>query len=57
MEIITKDPSVGRLEIAKLMGDITEDGVKYHLEKLKSKGTIKRIGGDKGGYWEINKKA
>ena len=26
-----------------------------HLEKLKAEGIIVRIGGNKGGYWHINK--
>jgi ATP-dependent DNA helicase RecG len=33
--------------------DITEDGVKYHLDKLKDAGRIRRIGPDRGGYWGI----
>lgn len=30
-----------------------KDGVKYHLNNLKKNHIIKRIGPDKGGYWEI----
>jgi ATP-dependent DNA helicase RecG len=33
--------------------DITEDGVKYHLNRLKTDGVIRRIGPDKGGHWEV----
>ena len=40
-------------EIAELMGDITQDGVKYHLEKLKATGKLRRVGPDKGGHWEV----
>lgn len=39
--------------MAELLVDITEDGVKYHLTKLKTEGVIRRIGPDKGGYWEV----
>ena len=35
---------------------ITEDGVKYNLNKLKNNGIIERIGPAKGGYWKILKK-
>ena len=35
------------------INDITENGVKYHLQKLQKQGVIKRVGADKGGYWEI----
>ena len=36
-----------------LLGDITEDGVKYHLDKLRKAGKIKHVGPDKGGYWKV----
>jgi ATP-dependent DNA helicase RecG len=34
-------------------GNLTKKIVEYNIEKLKKKGIIKRIGPDKGGYWEI----
>jgi ATP-dependent DNA helicase RecG len=37
------------------LGGISENGVKYHLEKLKASGRIRRLGADKGGYWEVLK--
>lgn len=40
-------------EISKQLGDITIDGVRYNMKKLKNKGIISRIGPDKGGYWQI----
>jgi ATP-dependent DNA helicase RecG len=46
-------PEYGRKQIADILQDISEDGVKYHMEKLKAEGKIKRIGPDKGGRWEI----
>ena len=42
--------------MAERIGDITEDDVKYHLDKLRKEGKLKRIGGAKGGYWEIMEK-
>ena len=39
-------------ELATLCG-ITEDGIYYNTKKLRSKGILRRVGGDKGGYWEI----
>ena len=47
------DPSSSRRAIAEKLGDITEDGVKYQLNKMKSQGLIKRIGPDKGGHWQL----
>lgn len=54
LEIIRKNPSTTRNELAKLIG-ITADGVKYNLDKLKKEKIIKRVGPDKGGYWKIIK--
>ena len=54
LEVLENNPFISRSEIAEKLGDITEDGVKYNLAKLKEKGLIKRIGSDRGGHWEIN---
>ena len=53
LELLRTNPSVGRGEIAAQLGNITEDGVKYHLNKLKTEGRIRRVGPDKGGHWEV----
>ncbi len=53
LEIIRARPSASRREISEELGDITQDGVKYHLDQLKQRGRIRRIGPDRGGYWEI----
>ncbi|MGM0505126.1 MAG: ATP-binding protein [Bacteroidota bacterium] len=55
LDILKDNPKAGRKEIAEIIGDITEDGIKYHLEKLKAEGKLKRVGPAKGGYWEIVK--
>ncbi len=40
-------------EIASVCG-ITEDGVAYHIKKLKQHGRIIRIGGSRnGGEWKV----
>ena len=51
--ILADEPEASRLRIAELLGDITEDGVKYQLAKLKRQGLIRRVGPDKGGHWEV----
>ena len=53
LEILRTTPGAGRGEIAVLLGNITENGVKYHLNKLKTEGRIRRVGPDKGGHWEV----
>jgi len=50
--LIAANPSISRAQLAVEVG-ITADGVKYHLDKLRKEGVIKRVGPDKGGYWEI----
>ena len=32
---------------------MTIDGILYHIKRLKSMGLLKRIGPDKGGYWQV----
>ena len=53
LELIRENPYITRKELAKKIDNITEDGIKYYLKRLKEKGILKRIGPDKGGYWEI----
>ncbi|HHT9137274.1 MAG TPA: ATP-binding protein [Candidatus Wunengus sp. YC60] len=52
IEAIAKKSDITQKELASVIG-ITEDGVKYHIIRLRKKGLIKRIGPDKGGHWEI----
>ena len=55
LNLIKKNPLITRQQLAKEMGYITSSGVKYHLERLKKQGILKRIGPKKGGYWKIIK--
>ncbi len=55
LNILRENPALSRSEIAKMLGDITEDGVKYHLDKLRQDGKIKRMGAAKGGHWVVLK--
>ncbi|HBY98802.1 MAG TPA: transcriptional regulator [Chloroflexi bacterium] len=55
LAILRQNPSASRREIAMILEDITEDGVKYHLDKLKSEGRIRRIGPARGGHWQVRK--
>ena len=51
--ILLENPSAGRREIAERLADVTEDGVKYHLDRLKAEGKIRRVGPARGGHWEV----
>ena len=55
LRLIKENPSITNKELARLC-DITEDGVFYHIKKMKAAGIIRRIGPDKGGHWEIVEK-
>ena len=46
------NPYITNKELAEVCG-ITEDGVYQNTQKLKKNNRIRRIGGDKGGYWEV----
>jgi len=52
--LIKDNPSITRKEIAELVG-INENGVKFHINNLKEKRFLKRIGPDRGGYWKVLK--
>ncbi|MEX0966610.1 MAG: winged helix-turn-helix transcriptional regulator [Bacteroidia bacterium] len=53
LDLLRQYPTMSRKKLAEVLGDITEDGVKYHLDKLKEEGKIERIGGTRG-KWKIN---
>ena len=42
-----------RSEIAEFLGDITSNGIKYHLQRLQQFGLLRRTGGDRGGSWIV----
>ena len=54
VEVLLASPTATRVQIAEILGDITADGVKYHLQKMRQSGILERIGGRKGGYWKLN---
>ncbi|MCK4506999.1 MAG: winged helix-turn-helix transcriptional regulator [Desulfuromonadales bacterium] len=46
--------SITRRELAEKIG-LSDDGVKYHLQKLKAAGVIEHVGSTKAGQWKILK--
>ncbi len=52
LNALRNNPYISRKELSKLLM-ISEDGVKYHLKKLKNKGLIEHVGASRGGYWEV----
>lgn len=55
IRILKERPYTTAGQLAEELG-LTIDGVDYNIRKLKKQGRIVRIGGDKGGHWEINEK-
>jgi len=53
LSILREEPTLGRKDIAQKIEGITEDGVKYHLQKLQKLGILRREGGDYEGRWVI----
>jgi ATP-dependent DNA helicase RecG len=53
--LLRENPNASRKELALMLGNISENGIKYHLNKLSKEKIITRIGPDKGGHWEIMK--
>jgi ATP-dependent DNA helicase RecG len=50
---IKEHPTASMREISDSLGDISPNGIKYHLRKLKELGVIRRIGPDRGGSWDV----
>ena len=55
VRLIKENPYITNKELATLC-EITEDGVFYHIKKMKTAGILHRIGPDKGGHWEVIEK-
>ena len=52
---IKKNPKITQEELSRIVG-INEKNIRNNISKLKKKGLIKRVGPDKGGYWEVIEK-
>ena len=53
IELISKNPRITAKQISKEISNLSIPGVKWNLEKLKSKGIIEREGTPRGGHWII----
>ena len=52
LRLLQENPVLSRRELAEKLG-INQSAVQKHLEALKEKGVLKRVGGAKGGSWQI----
>ena len=55
LDLIKNKPTISAAEIAMEI-DMSARGVEKQIRKLREAGIIKRIGADRGGYWEITTK-
>lgn len=53
LELLSEDPAYTYQELANRL-NIGRKAVFGRIKKLKDKGTLKRMGSDKSGYWKIN---
>ncbi|MDR0509989.1 MAG: winged helix-turn-helix transcriptional regulator [Rikenellaceae bacterium] len=54
LENISADQYITSDKLSKIVG-ITAGNIMVNLSKLKSKGLLERVGGDRGGYWKIKR--
>lgn len=50
--LLSQDNSLSAAVLAERIG-ITPKAVEKHIARMKAEGILKRIGPDKGGYWQI----
>ena len=54
LNIIRANPSISRNELANKL-DINVSAIRKHIDALRKKKLLKRVGPDKGGHWEVVK--
>ena len=54
LDLIAQYPDITRERLAREVG-LSVRGVEKNLAQLKSEGKIVRVGGRKGGHWEVAK--
>ena len=54
MEELARNPNITQNELSEIVG-IHRVSISENMTKLQKLGLIRRVGGDKGGYWEIIK--
>ncbi len=52
LRLIKEYPKISKQEIS-IKGELTKKSVEYNITLLKKKGLLRRIGADRGGYWEV----
>lgn len=55
VKILETNPHLTLKEVGEQIG-LSEEGVRYHIKKLKSTGKVEKVGGPKSGIWVVNSK-
>ena len=55
LELVKENPQISKNDLSKKIG-ISATAIDKNIDRLKEKGLLKRIGPDKGGYWEVVRK-
>lgn len=55
IELLFQDNSLSAATLAERIS-ITSKAVEKHIAKMKAEGILKRVGPDKGGYWQLVEK-
>jgi ATP-dependent DNA helicase RecG len=55
LRAVGENPNVTIPELAKIAG-VTTRSVERNIKKLQETGSLKRVGPDKGGHWEVVEK-
>jgi ATP-dependent DNA helicase RecG len=50
--LVGEKPEISKRELAEILG-ISTTAIDKNIIKLKSLGVIRRVGPDRGGYWEV----
>ena len=53
LNYLKEHPNATRKDMSAVIGDITEDGIKFNIGKLQQYGLLKREGGRKSGTWVV----
>lgn len=53
LDYLKEHPKATRQEVTEVLGNITEDGIKYHFSRLQKMGYLKRECGRKLGWWVV----
>ena len=49
---IAENPKVSQKQLSELLG-ISRRGIEWNMKKLRNEGIIRRIGPDRGGFWQV----